>query len=363
MKKHFFYLALAVLSTMCTIACSSDDDEDGDSNKVPTVNLSTPPFAQQAVRYELNPELKASASTGDITTAPALKAIELSESGKILLELHNAIDNKLVYIMEEATVSGDTYTMNGTKVKGTIKKASANARTRANDQLTTDLRVTIADGETLTYDTDEEETVNVTTTTYGNNGSGSGSGSGNNNSGSGNNSGTGSNNGSGSSNNGGSSVTATHNLVRTWNVLGTILDLKSKSKNVKAYEEFDSRGGLFYLEDVLEEALRQDVKLTEKEQEEFKRVVKHVTFTQSGLFIISYVDGTEDVARWQWANSQQTLITMKLMDEEMGNKFISDDTVIEVAFNGNRCNLKCETALTDNENNDWESTLILKLQE
>ena len=344
MKKHFFYLALAVLSTMCTIACSSDDDEDGDSNKVPAVNLSTPPYAQQAVRYELNPELKASASTGDITTAPALKAIELSESGKILLELHNAIDNKLVYIMEEATVSGDTYTMNGKKVKGTIKKASANARTRANDQLTTDLRVTIADGETLTYDTDEEETVNVTTTTYGNNGSGN-------------------NSGSGSSNNGGSSVTATHNLVRTWNVLGTILDLKSKSKNVKAYEEFDSRGGLFYLEDVLEEALRQDVKLTEKEQEEFKRVVKHVTFTQSGLFIISYVDGTEDVARWQWANSQQTLITMKLMDEEMGNKFISDDTVIEVAFNGNRCNLKCETALTDNENNDWESTLILKLQE
>ena len=263
--------------------------------------------------------------------------------------------------MEEATVSGDTYTMNGTKVKGTIKKASANARTRANDQLTTDLRVTIADGETLTYDTDEEDTVNVTTTTYGNNGSGNNSGSGSN---SGSNNGSGSNNrGSGSSNNGGSSVTATHNLVRTWNVLGTILDLKSKSKNVKAYEEFDSRGGLFYLEDVLEEALRQDVKLTEKEQEEFKRVVKHVTFTQSGLFIISYVDGTEDVARWQWANAQKTQITMKLMDEEMGNKFISDDTVIEVAFNGNRCNLKCETALTDNENNDWESTLILKLQE
>ena len=100
MKKHFFYLALAVLSTMCTIACSSDDDEDGDSNKVPTVNLSTPPFAQQAVRYELNPELKASASTGDITTAPALKAIELSESGKILLELHNAI-----VILQEATYS------------------------------------------------------------------------------------------------------------------------------------------------------------------------------------------------------------------------------------------------------------------
>ena len=356
MKKHFFYLALAVFATMGTIACSSDDDENDDSNKVPAVNLSNPPYAQQAVRYELNPELKASASTGDITTAPALKAIELSESGKILLELHNTIDNKLVYIMEEAIVSGDTYTMNGKKVKGTIKKASANARTRANDQLTTSLQVTIADGETLTYTTEEDETVNVTTTTYGNNGSGSGSGSGSNNSGSGNNSGTG-------SNNGGSSATATHNLVRTWNVRGTILDLKSKSKNVKAYEEFDSRGGLFYLEDVLEEALRQDVKLTEKEQEEFKRVVKNVTFTQSGLFIISYVDGTEDVARWQWANAQKTQITMKLMDEEMGNKFISDDTVIEVAFNGNRCNLKCETALTDNENNDWESILILKLQE
>ena len=351
MKKQFFFLALAALATIGTVACSSDDDENENENKASQVNLSTPPYAQQAVRYDLNPELKASASTGDIETAPALKAIELSESGKILLELHNTIDNKLLYIMEEAIVSGNTYTMNGSKVRGTIKKATANARTRANDQLTANIRVTIGNGETLTYTT-EEETVDVTTTTFNNNGSGSG------NNGNGNGNGSG-NNGSGS----GNYDEATHNLVRTWNVLGTILDLKSKSKNVKAYEEFDSRGGLFYLEDVLEEALRQDVKLTEEEQEEFKRVVKNVTFTQSGLFIISYVDGTEDVARWQWANSQKTMITMKLMDEEMGNKFISDDTVIEVAFNGNRCNLKCETALTDNENNDWESILVLKLQE
>jgi len=47
----------------------------------------------------------------------------------------------------------------------------------------------------------------------------------------------------------------------------------------------------------------------------------------------------------------------------MGNKFFNNDTKIAIAFNGNRCNLKMNTDLSDNENNDWEVELTLKLKE
>ena len=327
MKKHFFYMAMALVAAFTTAACSSDDDEKDDDPAVVPVSLSTPSYADQAIHYDLTPALKASSALVFSDSAPELKAIDFSESGKILLEIYFPADEITKFVMDDATVAGNVYTMNGSKVKGTIK-VGANARTRADDKLTVDITVKLSDEEEVNFDT-KDETVSYTTPAA----------------------------------NTATSNTQADNLCRTWNVLGAILDLKSKSKNVKAYEEFTSRGGLFYLDDVLQEALKQDVKLTAEEQEEFKRVVKNVTITKSGLFIINYVNHTEDVAKWEWANAEKTAIKIQLMDEEMGNKFISDDTKVDVAFNGNRCNMKLDTSLTDNDNNDWESQLTLKLQE
>lgn len=321
MKEKFFYLTMAAIAALCISACSSDDDDAGSESA--TESLTTPLFAEQAAHYELLDLLKPADAD-----APLLKAIDFSESGKILVELVDPADNRLSYVTDNAIFSGHVITANGTKIKGSVNIAVTKVRTRATDsQMVVSLSVTLSDGQTVTYDNSNDETGGTVVTT------------------------------------GAADDEASARLARTWNVLGAILDLKSKSQNVKAYEEFSSRGGLFYMEDVLVEAINQGVELTPKEQEEFKRVVKSITITKTGLFVVNYVDGNDDVAQWEWANDQKTAITIRLMDEEMGNKFISDNTWIDIAYKGNRCNLRMETALTDDDNNDWESVLTLQLQE
>lgn len=321
MKKYFFYLSLAVITATCMTACGDDED---DAAQPAPVTLKTPANAEKAVQYSLQTALEASSSED----VPALQGLNFTESGKMLLELRNPEDGKLSYIMEDATLAGNVYTLNGSKARGTVTVVTNGARSRATgtDQLIIDLSVTYSTTSTVTY-TSGNTTVTVTTTTIS------------------------------------TGDEAMDRLARTWKISGAILDLRSKTKDIKAYEEFDSRGGLFYLEDVLAEALDQNVNLSPSEQEEFKRVVKSVTITKSGVLTVDYADGTEDVAGWQWANTEKTAIRITLKDEEMGNKFFSNDSKITVAFSDTRCNLKLDTSVKDNSNSNWEVSLTLKLYE
>ena len=323
MKKNFFYLALAAIVALGMPACSSDDD---DVVELDPVNLPKPANAVNAVEYVLPTALDAKTSTtGDAQESPALKSINFTESGKILLELVSPVDGKRTYAMEDATFNNNTYTMNGSKVKGTIKQAGAAARTRANTHILVDIAVTITIEKTVTY-TSGGETITVTETRPA------------------------------------AGDEVMDNLARTWNVTGAILDLKSESKNIKAYEEFDSNSqGYFDLRQVREEALNQKVAMTEEEEEEFERTVKSVTITGDQQFIIEYTDHDPDVAEWEWNNPEKTSIRIVLKEGNMGNKFFDNDTKIGVAFNGNRCNLKMNTDVSDAENNDWEVELTLKL--
>ena len=153
---------------------------------------------------------------------------------------------------------------------------------------------------------------------------------------------------------------ALSNLARTWNILGAIIDINSS--DIKAYEEFTSRGGIMYLKDILDEALAQGINLSEKEQQDFDKQIRSVTITKSGPFTIDYADGTEDAAGWRWTNDTHTQFTITLKGEDMGNKFIVTNSNIAVAYNGNRCNLKLHTTFADNSNKQWEVALTLKLQ-
>ena len=328
MKKNFFYLALAALVTMGMTACSSDDEDE--VVKPDPVNLPLPANAEKAVEYILPTAMNAkNSTTGNAEEAPSLKGINFSESGKIVLELLSADGGKRTYVTDNATLSGNVYTMSGHRVKGTITTGVNGARSRATstEGMEIDITVTVSVDETVTYSTGGEA---VTVTT---------------------------------------NRTATGDevmdrLARTWSVTGAILDLKSKKKNIKAYEEFDSNSqGYFDLRQVREEAIAQDVKLSEDEKAEFERTVKNITITKSNLFIIEYTDHEADVAEWAWNDADKTSVRIVLKDGEMGNKFFNNDTKIAIAFNGNRCNLKMNTDLSDNENNDWEVELTLKLKE
>lgn len=328
MKKNFFYLALAALVTMGMTACSSDDEDE--VVQPDPVNLPLPANAEKAVEYILPTAMNAkNSTTGNAEEAPSLKGINFSESGKIVLELLSADGGKRTYVTDNATLNGNVFTMSGNRVKGTITTGVnvLPSRATSTEGMEIDITVTVSVDETVTYSTGGE-VVTVTT-----------------------------------------NRTATGDevmdrLARTWSVTGAILDLKSKKKNIKAYEEFDSNSqGYFDLRQVREEAIAQDVKLSDDEKAEFERTVKNITITKSNLFIIEYTDHEADVAEWAWNNADKTSIRIVLKDGEMGNKFFNNDTKIAIAFNGNRCNLKMNTDVSDNENNDWEVELTLKLKE
>lgn len=319
MKKNFFYFALAAVTALSLGACSSDDDEAADH--AAPVTLTTPANAEHAVQYKL---VEAMASDSQDEGAPSLASLDVTESSKLLLELRDPRTGKLSYVMEDVNVSNNIYTMSGSKVKGTVAVKGNAARTRATDELVINISVTFSDG-VVTFSSGDEA-VSATSTTV-------------------------------------SGDEVLNNLARTWKISGVILDLKSKSKDIKAFEEFDSKSGVFDLLDVLAEAEEQGINLTEKEKAEFNRQIKTVTITKTGQLAIDYADGREDVASWQWADSSKSAITIKLKDVDMGNKFFSDNTKISLAFSDRRCNLKLETKVQDNSGNDWEVELILKLYE
>ncbi len=324
MKMKFFYLPLAVVAALGMTACSSDDENDENEVKDYEVTLVTPQDAGEAVNYVLAQPITA-ADDETAGSVPTLKSIDFTENGKVVVELRYAESGQLAYVTDDATKSGNTYTMSGRKVRGKVVVSGA---TRASSQaeLDIDMTVVLKDGSVAVYQTgDEGATATGNTTAVGDE--------------------------------------TLDRLCRTWKVDGAILDLKSKKKNIKAYEEFDSdASGNFDLRQVRAEAEVQELELSDDEKEEFERTVKNVVITKSGKFIIEYTDHESDVAEWTWADAGKTTITIKLNGEDMGNKFITDGSRITFAFRDNRCNLKLDTELNDNSNNDWEVMLTLQLR-
>lgn len=322
MKKYFIITALAVIAMTAITACSSDDSDTTPEYKA---QLNKPAQADQAVQFQLTQPLASNAE--DPAEKPLLTAIDITESGKVILEFHSPQRQAPVYVMEDVAINGDSYTFSGSQAQGTIQRTASNARitTRAgSDELRINITVTAIDQVTLSYSTEEGETVATIVTTPV------------------------------------STDEALSNLARTWNILGAMIDVNSS--DIKAYEEFTSRGGIMYLKDILDEALAQGINLSEKEQHDFDKQIRSVTITKSGLFTIDYADGTEDAAGWRWTNDTHTQFTITLKGEDMGNKFIVTNSNIAIAYNGNRCNLKLHTSFTDNSDKQWEVALTLKLQ-
>ena len=323
MKKSFLYFTLAVFAAVSFTACGSDDDENN-GNLNTTVTLPTPTTADVAALFSLPTAF--AATSGD--TNLQLVSIEISESSQILLELANAVTGEKNYIMENATVSGNTYTFDGEKASGTIKVLTCGSRqTRAsvNVSLSIDVVIKILASK-IQFTTGEDGVIAVKT----------------------------------------DPTITTEDMVnwaaRTWTILGATLDLKSTTKNVTAYKEFDSRGGVFFLSDIRDEALARDVSLTESEKNSLNKQIKSITLTKTGKLVIKYNNGGEDVAEWQWGDAAKTTITIKMKDDTMGNKFINDNTKINIAFRGNRCNMSMAVNFDDSANAKWDATLLLKLQ-
>ena len=319
MKKIFFY-AFAAMTAMCMTACSSDDDNDNNN----VANVPIPPYADKAVQYVLDTPKAPENAEED---APQLKTIDFTESGDLLVEFYQPVSRSTTYLKEKATLNGNTYAVNGSRMKGTIKvvEAAARATRSGSTNIIVDMAVTFSALQTYTYVTEDGETITVT---------------------------------KGVAPTGDEALKI---LARTWNVLGLILDLKGG--DVKVFETWPAQNGLINLETtLLKEALAHDVSLTPEEQDELRKTVNGVTITKTKLFAINYTNAPDDVASWDWTDNTKTAIRITLKDGKMGNKFIENASLISFTFNGDRCNMKMATTFTDSGNKDWDAIVTVQLQ-
>jgi hypothetical protein len=122
MKKNVLFIALVALFSIVVASCSSDDNQEEKTDY--PVNLNTPTNAENTVLYEL-PVALAPTTESNLQ----LKSLDITESGKIIVELRYSDTQKPVYVMGNVSKNGNTYTVSGDKLNGTIQMASANART------------------------------------------------------------------------------------------------------------------------------------------------------------------------------------------------------------------------------------------
>ena len=320
MTKKFFIFAFAAFAAICTTACSSSDD-DSEGPGVQPVNLDKPKYSDKAAEYKLTTTVASDASKG--VEGFELKSIDVTPSGRVMLELQDNKTGKKSYVVEEAVIQGDKYIMNGSKVKGSFEIVrDASRTTRAQGVvILIDITIILSDNQILVFLPAGEVLADMTL--------------------------------------GELIEEAVQNIARKWDILGAIIDLKSSTIN--AYEEFDSDGGVFHMSKVLKEAEEQGVKLTVEERTELSKMIQSIELTDD-KFIIRYTDNSDDVATWEWVNSDKSAFTIRFKDTAMGNKFISNNSRVEVAYNGKLCNLKLYTNIVDDAKKAWDIALTLKLR-
>lgn len=336
MKKNFFYFAFAALAAISLTACSSDDDDSNNTSgsSSPTSSLPKPANADNAALYTLpDGGLVATNPAQEEEHAPVLNSFEVTEDEQVLFQLKDA-DNSNVFVMDKPVVTGNKLTFNSAKIKGTIEKVETPATTRANEiSVAYIINIQILFNSQWRVFTTGPRPIVVTVIRV-------------------------------------TPIPATEtvnfSLVRTWNFMkktptadfpAATFDVHLASSGVTAFKDFYTQDDYFDLEMILNEALSRDVALTEKEKNDMKRKIKNITFT-SEKFIISYLEGADDVAAWSWMDSQKKNIKIRLLDDKMGNKFINNNTTIGVAFNENRCNLTLNVKFNDSNNKEWDSSLV-----
>ncbi len=324
MNKKFLSVAFAAFAAFAITACSSDDDNNSSESGNQTVTLVKPVNADKAAEITLVTPLVASLSTTD--NKPFLDEIDITEDDRMLFKLTDPSTNKPVYILEKVNqVGNNSYTLNGTKAKGVVTILGASSRTtRASSSISllVELALVLPDGSTVSFNSPKSDANKNTTT--------------------------------------GSGVKTEDYLCRTWSINGATLDLVST--DIKAYKEFFSVNGVFKMAQIREEAILRGVSFTAKEKEDLDREITSITVTNGKKFIISYKNGAEDVATWNWTDSGQTAIKLTMKSSDMGNKFINDNTKLSITFKGNQCNMKMVINFDDSAKKKWDATLMMNLQ-
>ena len=323
MKKNFFYFAMAACVALCNVACSSDDDgkDNGSDEQKQEENvvIAPPATGSQAAAYTI-PEGSVP-STQETITTPEGEEVELSlvgvhftDGGKAVFETIATYANgtkKTKFAAYDAELNGNVYTIKDAygKSLGTITRAE----TRADAALIINITIEIPGIGTVTFETTDpvaaQTVLNVITENVNR-----------------------------------------LNLCRTWDVTRLKLTLVfDPDKNKPSASRTENSGKLVSFIDLAE---RNGVSLSDNDKNQMQKEIDYIDVDKFGQLTIYYVkdgkpDGS-DVANWTWEDTQQTKIRIKLKEGDMGNKFLSDNSIIDVQFAPpSQCVMIMKTRLED----------------
>ena len=311
--KKFFYLAIAVMTAMTFTACGSDDDEPTDNGYggSKTVTITPAKLSDFSQALTLNNPVEAKDNSGI-----KLKEFNVMDGGQVAIVVEeDGKDNVYVADIDFNTATKEAKIKSGNKIlSGTfqIMDKAAASRANANDMaITFNLSI---NGNVFTTDgTPAECAVKAIFATGGK---------------------------------------ALVYLAQNFKLNRMTIKLDG---DVKAFQDVD--GGK--LIEIYKIAKDNGAEFTATEVKEFEREISYISISKTGFITITYVDGKSDGGNWNWANQQWNKFNLRLLEEGMGNKFIPENTVVDVKFDGNQCSLTIYADIKGSKNYSAKLTLLM----
>lgn len=322
MKKTLFFFAVAACVAFANISCGSDDGgSGGGGGSIPTFD--PPSMTEEAAKYEIT-DFEINRTEEGVPVTATLMGVSVTESGKVVVEF--LLNGRVRCATYNVALTGDVYviTDSNNKVVGkfSMAKSVAMAPTRADSpiQMNITIEIEVPGLGTLKFDTAETPIVvsKVVDAIKA----------------------------------GGTSLT---NIARTWKVAQMKLSLDGDITPLSMLEESGK------LSVFVAEIKKRDTGFSEADIDKLNKEIKSITLDKNGMLSIEYTEGLSDAAVWNWDAADFSKIGIELRDSEMGNKFLSDNSSINLRFNNVGCTFTLTTNLEGYNHNNYIATLVLVL--
>lgn len=275
MKNSLLLMALAAM-TLTLASCSKDDDNGNSNDTPPAQTITAPPYKDDAVKLSLPDN---NISVGGLKAN--VTALELGEGGTYIVTYTPVATTRAAdgtgYKTGKYTKSNNSYNLAGFATV-TINGKSGSTYTivvKTTDGVSTELNATAATGGVATG-------------------------------------------------------AMTDNLCRTWTIENTRLTMEVEG--ITAGRDFP---GTCNLNAIIAYAKDRGMEINDEVEE--NSVVTGITFSRAGTFLISYMNGKNDVGKWNWASQASGTISYGWNDPDMGNSLENGEAT--VAFDGSKCKL------------------------
>lgn len=312
--KKFFYFAFAAVVALANVACGDDDNDGGDNKKV---TITKAQMADEAATYTV----KEGTPVQSDKSTKYIEDFTIMDGGQVEVTLVDPETGETEVVIADVT-SERTVDPAGTKYKVSVNKTVAGnitildpvATSRGGDSFAIIFNLTINGENYVTAEGSPAECfVSALIQT-----------------------------------NGG----VLNYLCHKFQVKSMLIECEG---DVKVYKQITG-GNLL---DVYNVANENGANLTEEDKDGFNKVVKYVSVGRSGELAIIYADDTCDGGNWDWANSQASKLNLWLKDKGMGNKFIPEDTTVDIDFSGNTCSMTIHANIKGTKNYTAALTLIM----